>query len=182
MSVVSVSYNKLLTLITDTDTTMAIVYIGVGSNLGNRQENCLHAIELLQKKGIIVTKRSSLYETEPWGLKDQPRFINMAIEIETGLNPEELLKILKDIEREVGREESFKWGPRIIDLDILLFDNIILKTDNLEIPHPLMHERDFVLRPLCEIAPNITHPVLRMSIRELRQQLCNKSGSRHGSY
>lgn len=174
MSVVSASYNKLLTLITDTDTNMAIVYIGIGSNLGDRKENCLRAIELLQKREIIVTKRSSLYETEPWGVKDQPLFLNMAIEIKTGLNPAELLKILKDIEREVGREESFKWGPRIIDLDILLFDNIILKTDNLEIPHPLMHERDFVLRPLCEIAPDIKHPILKLSMHELMQQLYKK--------
>jgi 2-amino-4-hydroxy-6-hydroxymethyldihydropteridine diphosphokinase len=160
-------------------TIMAIVYIGVGSNLGNRQENCLCAIELLQKREIIVTKRSSLYETEPWGVKDQPRFINMALETETGLEPEELLKILKGVERELGRpkaheEESFKWGPRIIDLDILLFDNIILKTDNLEIPHPLMHERDFVLRPLCEIVPDIKHPILKLSMHELIQQVYKK--------
>jgi 2-amino-4-hydroxy-6-hydroxymethyldihydropteridine diphosphokinase len=149
---------------------MSIVYIGIGSNFGNRQENCLHAIELLQKKGIVVTKRSSLHETEPWGVKDQSWFINMAIGIETGLKPAELLKVLKDIEREVGREESFKWGPRMIDLDILLFDNIILNEDNLKIPHPLMHERDFVLRPLCEIAPDIKHPLLKMSIIDLLQQ------------
>ncbi len=161
---------------------MATVYIGIGSNLGNRRENCLHAIELLQKKGIIVTKRSSLYETEPWGLKDQPRFLNMALEIETGLEPAALLRILKGVERELGREKSLKWAPRIIDLDILLFDNIILNEDNLKIPHPLMHKRDFVLRPLCEIAPNITHPVLRMSIGELRQQLCKESRSSHGDY
>ncbi len=146
---------------------MSVVYIGIGSNLGDRKENCLRAIELLQKREIIVTKRSSLYETEPWGVKDQPLFLNMAIEIETGLNPEELLKILKEIEREVGRERYFKWGPRIIDLDILLFDNIILKTDNIEIPHPLMHERIFVLRPLCEIAPDIKHPLLKVSVSDL---------------
>jgi len=87
---------------------MSVVYIGIGSNLGNRQENCLRAIELLQEKGIIVTKRSSLYETEPWGVKDQPLFINMAIEIETGLKPEELLRMLKDTEREMGRKDSSK--------------------------------------------------------------------------
>ncbi|MDP2753661.1 MAG: 2-amino-4-hydroxy-6-hydroxymethyldihydropteridine diphosphokinase, partial [Nitrospirota bacterium] len=87
---------------------MATVYIGIGSNLGNRQENCLRAIELLQKKGIIVKKRSSLYETEPWGVKDQPLFLNMAIEVETKLNPEALLRILKDVEKEVGRKESTK--------------------------------------------------------------------------
>jgi len=150
---------------------MAIAYIGIGSNLGNRQKNCLRAIELLQKKDIIVTKRSSLYETEPWGVKDQPRFINMAVEIDTSLKPKELLKILKNIEKELGREKSSKWGPRIIDLDILLFDDIILNKDNLKIPHPLMHERDFVLRPLCEIAPDIYHPLLKMRMHELMQKI-----------
>jgi 2-amino-4-hydroxy-6-hydroxymethyldihydropteridine diphosphokinase len=95
----------------------------------------------------------------------------MAIEVETKLNPEALLRILKDVEKEVGRKESTKWGPRIIDLDILLIDNIVLNDDDLKIPHPLMHERDFVLRPLCEIAPNITHPLLKVSINGLLQQL-----------
>ena len=158
---------------------MAIAYIGIGSNLGNRQENCLRAIELLQKKGIIVTKRSSLYETEPWGVKDQPRFINMAVEIDTSLKPKELLKILKNIEKELGREKSSKWGPRIIDLDILLFDDIILNEDNLKIPHPLMQERDFVLRPLCEIAPDIYHPLLKMRMYELMQKIHRKSQEFH---
>ena len=152
---------------------MATAYIGIGSNLGNRQENCLRAIELLEKEGIVIKKRSSMHETEPWGVKDQPRFINMAIEIETGLKPEELLRTLKNVERELGREESFKWGPRSIDLDILLFDDLILKEDDLEIPHPLMHERDFVLKPLCEIAPDRIHPVLKKKICDLVQELEN---------
>ena len=154
---------------------MAKAYIGIGSNLGNRHENCLRAIELLQRKQVIATKLSSLYETEPWGMKDQPRFINMAIQIETSLEPSELLTVLKDIEKEIGREKSSKWGPRTIDLDILLFDDIILNEDNLTIPHPLMHERDFVLRPLCEIAPDIHHPLLKLSICELMQQFHKKS-------
>ncbi len=149
---------------------MSVAYISIGSNLGNRQENCLRAIKLLQQRGIIVSKRSSLYETQPWGVKDQPCFINMAIEIETGLEPADLLRVLKEIERELGREESSKWGPRIIDLDILLFDTIISNGDDLKIPHPLMHERDFVLRPLCEIAPDINHPLLKVSIIDLLQQ------------
>lgn len=152
---------------------MAIAYIGIGSNLGNRQENCLHAIELLEEKGIIVKKRSSMHETEPWGVKDQPRFINMTIEIETGLEPKEFLRILKNVERELGREKSFKWGPRSIDLDILLFDDLVLKEDDLEIPHPFMHERDFVLKPLCEIAPDRIHPVLKKKICDLVQELEN---------
>ena len=152
---------------------MAIAYIGIGSNLGNRQENCLHAIELLEEKGIIVKKRSSMHETEPWGVKDQPRFINMTIEIETGLEPKEFLRILKNVERELGREKSFKWGPRSIDLDILLFDDLVLKEDDLEIPHPFMHDRDFVLKPLCEIAPDRIHPVLKKKICDLVQELEN---------
>ncbi|MBM4137054.1 MAG: 2-amino-4-hydroxy-6-hydroxymethyldihydropteridine diphosphokinase [Nitrospira sp.] len=158
---------------------MSIAYIGIGSNLGNREENCHRAIQLLENKGIVMRKRSSLYETEPWGVKDQPKFINMAIEIETELEPEELLKTLKDIEKEVGREESFRWGPRIIDLDILLFDDIILDKDYLRIPHPFMHERDFVLKPLCEIAPDKKHPVIRMSVHDLLQRLNRNFTSGH---
>ena len=154
---------------------MSIVYIGIGSNLGDRKDNCLHAIELLQKRGIVVTKKSSLYETEPWGFKDQPQFINMAIEIETELHPEELLTVLKDIEKEMGREESLRWGPRKVDLDILLFDNVVSTDNNLEIPHPLMHKRDFVLKPLCEIAPDILHPLFKVNICDLLHLLCKKS-------
>jgi len=154
---------------------MSIVYIGIGSNLGDRQKSCLRAIELLQERGIVVIKKSSLYETEPWGYKDQPQFINMAIEGETEFNPKELLMVLKNIEREIGREESLRWGPRKVDLDILLFDTIILTEDSLEIPHPLLHKRDFVLKPLCEIASDIHHPLLKMSISDLLQQLYKKS-------
>ncbi len=150
---------------------MSAAYIGIGSNLGNRRANCMRAVELLQEKGVTVRKKSSLYETEPWGVKDQPPFLNMVIETEMKLTPHELLRILKAIEIEIGREATFRWGPRIIDLDILLFDDIIFKNDNLTIPHPLMHERDFVLRPLAEIAPEIRHPVLKASIEELFQKI-----------
>lgn len=159
---------------------MSTVYIGIGSNLGNRQENCSQAINFLEKMGIVVKKKSSLYETEPWGVKDQPRFLNMAIEIETELKPAELLKLLKDVEIAIGRERSLRWGPRIIDLDILLFDDIIVNEDNLKIPHPLMHERDFVLKPLHEIAPDAIHPLLKLSIDGLLQQLYTKSQGIHG--
>lgn len=152
---------------------MAIAYISIGSNLGNRQRNCLRAIELLEKRGIIVKKKSSMYETEPWGVKDQPQFINMALEVETELEPHELLRTLKDVEREFGRRVTFKWGPRIIDLDILLFNDLFLREDDLQIPHPLMHERDFVLKPLCEIAPERIHPLLKVSICDLLQELAN---------
>jgi 2-amino-4-hydroxy-6-hydroxymethyldihydropteridine diphosphokinase len=150
---------------------MAIVYIGIGSNLGNRQKNCSRAIEMLETRGIFVKKRSSMYETKPWGVVDQPQFINMALEVETGLEPYDLLRTLKDIERELGRRETSKWGPRIIDLDILLFDDVFLRDNFLQIPHPLMHERDFVLKPLCEIAPDKIHPLLKVRICNLLQEL-----------
>lgn len=150
---------------------MSVSYIGIGSNLGNRHKNCLHAIELLEIRGIKVKKKSSMYETGPWGVKDQPRFINMVIQIETSLMPHELLGVLKDIEKEIGRKDSFHWGPRIIDLDILLFNEIVMNDKKLQIPHPYLHEREFVLRPLDEIAPDVIHPVLNMSINKLAHKM-----------
>ena len=146
---------------------MAIVYIGLGSNLGDRNKNCLRAIELLKQNGLTVTKQSSVYETEPWGIAEQPAFLNMALKAETGLAPEELLALLKKIEKDMGRQETVRWGPRIVDLDILLYDEIILNTDALTIPHPLMHEREFVLGPLAELAEGLIHPVLKKKIGDL---------------
>jgi 2-amino-4-hydroxy-6-hydroxymethyldihydropteridine diphosphokinase len=151
---------------------VAIAYLSLGSNLGDREKNLSRAIELIEQHGIIVKKRSSLYETAPWGEHNQPLFLNMAVEIETGLKPKALLKVLKCVETEAGREKSIKWGPRIIDLDILLYNHIILNEDALKIPHPFMHEREFVLRPLYEIAPDVMHPQLRMTIHELFSKFC----------
>jgi dihydroneopterin aldolase / 2-amino-4-hydroxy-6-hydroxymethyldihydropteridine diphosphokinase len=150
---------------------MSVAYIGIGSNLGDRELNCKQAIGLLRQKGITLRKESSLYETKPWGVTDQPLFLNMAIEIETDLKPLELLRTLKDTEKKMGREETFLWGPRIIDLDILLYDNNIVDEKGLRIPHPHMQDREFVLRPLCEIAGNVIHPSLLLSIEELLQRL-----------
>ena len=146
---------------------MAIVYIGLGSNLGDRQRNCLRVIELLGQNGLLVVKQSSMHETKPWGVTEQPEFVNMAVEVVTDLAPVKLLEILKKIEKDMGRQDTIKWGPRIIDLDILLYNDIILKTDSLTIPHPLMHERAFVLGPLSEIAGDFIHPVLKKSISGL---------------
>jgi len=146
---------------------MPTVYLGIGSNLGSRRENCLRAIGLLEGRGLKITKRSSLHKTEPWGLKEQPEFINMALEVETELQPAELLTVLKQVERDMGRERSVKWGPRIIDLDILLYDDLIITGGDLTVPHPLMHERAFVLVPLAEIAPSKVHPVFLKKISDL---------------
>ncbi len=146
---------------------MPLVYLGIGSNLGIREDNCLMAISLLEENGLRITKRSAMYETMPWGVKDQPKFINMAIEAETNISPLELLSLVKKIEGEMGRQPAMKWGPRVIDIDILLYSDKLLCEADLTIPHPLMHEREFVLRPLSEIAPDIVHPVLGKTIKEL---------------
>lgn len=145
------------------------VYIGIGSNLGDRKTNCLKAIELLIENGVEVLKQSSMYETEPWGMENQPDFINMAVEAKTMLSPRDLLNLLKTIERNMGRSyvdpashrPIGRWGPRIIDLDILLYDGLTIAEPDLIIPHPLMQERDFVLKPLSEIAPDLVNSFLR---------------------
>ncbi|MDA8433777.1 MAG: 2-amino-4-hydroxy-6-hydroxymethyldihydropteridine diphosphokinase [Nitrospiraceae bacterium] len=146
---------------------MTVAYIGIGSNLGNKGGNCLKAIELIRQGGLTVSRVSSLYETAPWGIKNQPRFINMAVEIKTGLPPGELLALLKTIEKKMGRKKSMRWGPRRIDLDILLYGDLTVRDDALTIPHPHMHEREFVLEPLSEIAPEAVHPVLHKKVSAL---------------
>lgn len=150
---------------------MPKIYIGIGSNLGSREEKCSKAVELLSGHGIRVIRSSSMIETEPWGVEDQPKFINMVVEAETGLAPEELLKALKEIESDIGRRPAERWGPRIIDLDILFYDDLVMRTADLEIPHPGIKDRDFVLKPLAEIAPDLVHPVLKISIKDLLGKL-----------
>ncbi|MGD1075509.1 MAG: 2-amino-4-hydroxy-6-hydroxymethyldihydropteridine diphosphokinase [Thermodesulfovibrionales bacterium] len=150
---------------------MPIAYIGIGSNLGNREENILRAVAFLSEAGIVIRERSSLHETEPWGIKDQPKFLNMVLEGETDKEPTKLLETLKKIERALGRTDTYRWGPRVIDLDILFYDDLVIKEPSLQIPHPRMHERDFVLKPLSEIASEKIHPVFKKSVRELLSAL-----------
>jgi len=154
---------------------MAEVFLGIGSNLGDREENCSRAVDLLEKAGFRVIKRSSHYETEPWGVTDQPKFINMALRAETELSPLEAFRRIKDIEKEMGRVETVRWGPRVIDIDILLYDDVVINEPDLTIPHPHMHERDFVLKPLTEIAPDKKHPVIGKKIKKLLTDLKSTS-------
>lgn len=135
---------------------MAICYIGIGSNLGDREKNIKESIRRMNRiDGISVLKRSSIYETEPQGGPPQGKFLNACVKIRAELKPKDLLKALKSIEREMGRTKTVRFGPRIIDLDILLYGNEKIIRRGLKIPHPRMLERDFVLMPLKEIAPKI---------------------------
>lgn len=150
-------------------------YIGIGSNIGKKIENCKKAIELLKENPQIkIAKISDFYETEPVGYKEQEWFVNGTVEIETDLNPQELLLLCQTIESELGREKKIKYGPRIIDLDILLYNNDIIDKTELKIPHPEMHKRRFVLEPLSDIAPDAVHPVLKKTIVELLESLTEK--------
>lgn len=145
-------------------------FIGLGSNVGDREKNLHVALEALRKIAEIK-KISSLYETEPMEYKDQEWFLNMAVEITTRLKPRDLLKHLQQIEQSLGRVRELRYGPRTIDLDILLYGDIVMREKNLAIPHLRMHERAFVLVPLCEIAGNIIHPVLKKSIKEILDKI-----------
>ena len=146
------------------------VFIALGSNLGDREKN-LGAAILLLSSFILVQKISPIYETEPWGFKDQPSFLNQVLEGLTRFKPITLLKRLKSIEKKLGRKPGIRYGPRLIDLDILFYDDLILDEPGLAIPHPRLHERSFVLVPLENIAPCLVHPVLNQTIHELLQKV-----------
>jgi len=142
--------------------------------MGNRKQNIRRSVAAMRKiKSIRVVRTSRLYETEPWGYKNQHKFINAAVKIETKLSPVQLLMIIKGIEKKLGRRpQKIKWGPRIIDIDVLLYGDEILKNGRLQIPHPEMHRRIFVLKPLSEIAPRTVHPKLKKTVKILLKE-CN---------
>jgi len=146
------------------------VFISIGSNLGQRARNCLRAVELLTEgAGVEQIRKSSLYETEPWGKAGQPGFINCVVEVTTTLEPRGLLAVLKEIEEEMGRRAGERWGPRTVDLDIVFFGDRVIAEEGLTVPHPRAHERAFVLAPLAEIAPRFVHPVIKKSVKELSE-------------
>ncbi|MBU0573477.1 MAG: 2-amino-4-hydroxy-6-hydroxymethyldihydropteridine diphosphokinase [Candidatus Margulisbacteria bacterium] len=152
--------------------------MGLGSNVGDKEEYIEQAIFLLNKtKGIEAIKHSSNYETEPeGGDEDQPNFMNAAVLIKTILPPDKLLKTINDIENALGRERETEWGPRTIDIDILFYDDLIMSTDDLQIPHPLAHDRLFVLKPMIEINPNFVHPVLEKTMQDLLDEKKSEEG------
>ena len=144
------------------------VYIGIGSNLGDKEKNIRKSIELLKEK-CKVLKISHLYKTEPVGYKNQDWFLNCAVKAKTSLKPMELLLFLQSIEKQLKRVKTIKNGPRTIDLDILFYGDKIIKEKGLTVPHPRLHKRLFVLKPLNEMCPNFLHPLLKSSVRELFQ-------------
>lgn len=143
-----------------------VVFIGVGANIGPVRENFARALRSMEECARVVAV-SSLYESDPVGPQDQPRFTNAVVKAETELSPFELLGRLKTIEREIGRKKTTRWGPRVMDLDIIFYGDLIISTDSLVIPHPRAHERRFVLEPLLEIEPAAWHPVKDMAVRDI---------------
>jgi 2-amino-4-hydroxy-6-hydroxymethyldihydropteridine diphosphokinase len=142
------------------------VYLGLGSNLGDRQAHLRDALDTLPPD-VLPLRTSPTYETAPWGYADQGDFLNLVVEAETQLDPLSLLALLKGIEQQVGRQASFRYGPREIDIDILLYDELVFEDEALNIPHPRLLERAFMLKPLSDLNPDFSHPTQGKTIQEL---------------
>ncbi|MBC7322440.1 MAG: 2-amino-4-hydroxy-6-hydroxymethyldihydropteridine diphosphokinase [Acetomicrobium sp.] len=143
------------------------VGIGLGSNMGDRLNNLRTAVQLLKNAGFIVKKQSDVFETPPFGVKEQPYFLNACLLAESDMEPKKILRLLKSIELKMGRKRRMRWGPREIDLDILFMDNLIYRDDELAIPHPRLQERPFIIVPLFQICPKWKHPLLGVTVEDL---------------
>jgi 2-amino-4-hydroxy-6-hydroxymethyldihydropteridine diphosphokinase len=151
-----------------------IAFIGIGSNKGDRKKACSDAISALAAlRCCSVMKSSSFYESEPWGYAEQGLFINCAVKIETSLDALTLFSLLQETERRLGKEKEFLWGPRTLDLDLLFFNQEIINTPDLKVPHPFLHQRRFVLEPLAELEPSWMHPVLGEPVSILLLRVCD---------
>jgi 2-amino-4-hydroxy-6-hydroxymethyldihydropteridine diphosphokinase len=155
--------------------TMNAIYLSLGSNMGDRAANIARAVDGLRERGVGIVRQSSLYETEPVDFLDQDWFLNCVVEAETDLTPEELMRTLLEVERSLGRERRVPKGPRVIDIDILLYGAELVRMPELKIPHPRMAERGFVLAPFAEIAPGVRHPVFEKTIAELLARTPDRS-------
>lgn len=153
---------------------MSIAYIALGSNLGDKEKNLRRALLLLTQQGVEAVRVSSFLSTEPYGVTDQPQFLNAVACVRTSLAPLALLDVLLATELAMGRVRLRHWGERNIDLDLLLYEDVVLDTPRLRLPHPDMQNRDFVLLPLAEIAPELKHPTLQKTILELKENLMNR--------
>ena len=156
---------------------MSFAYIALGSNLGDKEKNLRRALLLLTQQGVEVVRVSSFLSTEPYGVTDQPQFLNAVACVRTSLAPLALLDVLLATELAMGRVRLRHWGERNIDLDLLLYEDVVLDTPRLHLPHPDMQNRDFVLLPLAEIAPELKHPTLQKTIYELKENLMNREGA-----
>ncbi len=153
-----------------TDHSDPVVYLALGSNLGDRLANLQHAAASLPPQ-VTVLRASSVYETEPWGYRDQPAFLNQVLEVRTDLAPNALLWHLKRIEQKLGRRPTFRYGPRLVDLDILFYGDQVIDLPGLAVPHPRLAERAFVLVPLAELAPALRHPITGLTIQEMLAEI-----------